>query len=268
MKIIDHGPWAGTSAELAATLRELTQTHQTSDGLCIRGPFVIDVTHKSLTPRALPQKYLEAELAWFHTASDNVADLASHYGKIPKEWMRVAAADGTINGQYGWCIWSQDTGYQYRNALNLLHSTAPREGRESRRAIMVYTHRNFHDWATRKGAADPMCTISAQVQWVPPGKLHYIATMRATDAVFGYTADTNWHHHLMFEHLLPDLDTGWRRAEPRMSLVTACIQVYGDYMKMMADTAQATHRYDMRLSRIQPCAIEGEYGTSIKGFAA
>ena len=264
MKILEHGPFAGNSGNLSLLLSAYARQHKSAPGMCIRGPFVVDVTHKTLTSRRLPERYMDAELRWFHTDSDNVVDLAREYGKTPTEWLRVAAPDGTINGQYGWCIWSADTGHQYRNALETLTDDSPRNGRDSRRAVMVYTHRHFREWAGRQGAMDPMCTVSVQVLWTPPGRALYIAHMRATDAIFGYTADMNWHRHVLMRHLLPDLPAEWSRADPRLVLVTGSIQVYEQHMELVRDCTGALEPMDYEMT--MPCDAPGEYRDDLKGF--
>ena len=266
MHYIDNGPWAGNSEDLAETLRAYAKRYEGEEGVCIRGPFAIDVTHKTLTQRALPKRYLDAELRWFHTDSDNIVDLAREYGQVPVEWRRVAAPDGTINGQYGWCIWSPETGYQYRQALSCLKSRADREGTASRRAVMVYTHRHFREWAGRRGAQDPMCTVSAQVLWAAPGRMTYVANMRATDVIFGYTADTAWHRHVITRHLLPDLGREWQVMSPRLVLVSNSLQIYKEWMGHVANSTNVGERCEFEGA--ETCDVPGDYDNSLKGFRA
>ena len=36
-------------------------------------------------------------------------------GETPKIWKDIASDEGKINSNYGWCIYSEENGYQYHN---------------------------------------------------------------------------------------------------------------------------------------------------------
>lgn len=140
-------------------------------------------------------KYAAQELTWYVSQSRNVNDIP---GKIPQIWKDVATENGFINSNYGWCIWSQENGSQFHNAvLNLV------ENKYSRQATMIYNRPSMHADATREGMKDFVCTNTAQL-FIRNDTLHYIVNMRSNDAVFGYKNDRHW-HDFVFDAALKEL---------------------------------------------------------------
>ena len=134
--------------------------------------------------------YVQRELEWYKSQSLNVNDFP---GGAPTIWKQVANRHGEINSNYGYRIWSAETGSQYRRVLDELKANP-----SSRRAVMIYTCPEMHHLYDFDGMSDFICTNAAQYL-VRYGILHAIVQMRSSDAVFGYKNDRAWHQHVLTE---------------------------------------------------------------------
>jgi thymidylate synthase len=139
--------------------------------------------------------YVHREIAWYESQSLNVNDIP---GKVPQIWQDVSTPDGEINSNYGWCIFSEENGYQYKNVFEEL-----RESPNSRRAVMIYNRPSMHADYNRGGMSDFMCTNVVQYL-VRDGNLIALVYMRSNDVVFGYKNDYAWQDHV-FTMLAEDL---------------------------------------------------------------
>lgn len=138
------------------------------------------------------KEYVERELQWYKSMSLSVNDIP---GGPPQIWKQVASKDGMINSNYGWCIYSEDNGHQFKNVLEELVSNP-----FSRRANMIYTRPSMHTDFNKNGMSDFMCTNNVQY-FIREGQLHACVFMRSNDAVFGYKNDYAWQRHVQ-EQLL------------------------------------------------------------------
>jgi thymidylate synthase len=134
------------------------------------------------------KKYVDHEIAWYESQSLNVNDIP---GGAPEIWKRVATADGHINSNYGWCIYSKENGYQYANVFEELSKTPT-----SRRGIMIYNRPSMHTDQKINDMQDFMCTNTVQY-FVRDGQLHAHVSMRSNDAIFGYKNDRAWQQHVL-----------------------------------------------------------------------
>ncbi len=125
----------------------------------------------------------QRELKWYESISRNVNDIE---GNIPAIWKRVATPDGRIHSNYGFMIWSEENGSQYKNVLETLL-----KDRNSRRGEMVYVRPSIHSEWNKDGMSDFICTI-ANMFFIRDNKLvsHYI--FRSNDSVYGYKGDVFW----------------------------------------------------------------------------
>lgn len=145
------------------------------------------------------------EIQWYLTQSLNVEDITP---PIPKMWKQVSSLSGEINSNYGWCIFSEENGNQYKNVLKEL-STNP----DSRRGQMIYTRPSMHNDWNRDGMIDFMC-CSNTVHFIRDNKLVTFVNFRSSDAVFGYKGDAAWMsfvHRKLWADLLelyPKLEQG------------------------------------------------------------
>ena len=128
-------------------------------------------------------EYIERELRWYEMQSLNVNDIP---GETPQIWKSIASTEGQINSNYGWCIYSEENGYQYHHVKRELKNNP-----NSRRATMIYNRPSMHVDFTRDGMNDFMCTY-ANTFYIRDGKLHSHYVMRSNDAVFGYNNDVAW----------------------------------------------------------------------------
>jgi thymidylate synthase len=142
--------------------------------------FVADENWLIRTPA---YKYIERELDWYMSESLYVDDIP---GDTPQIWKDISSDEGKINSNYGWCIYSEENGHQYKHVLREL-----RNNPNSRRASMIYNRPSMHTDFNRDGMNDFMCTFSNTFM-IRDGKLisHYV--MRSNDAVFGYNNDYAW----------------------------------------------------------------------------
>lgn len=134
-------------------------------------------------------EYAIREIAWYDTQSLYINDIT---GKIPVIWENVADIDGKINSNYGWCVYSEENGSQYKNCLyNLVNDPSTRQ------AVMIYNRPNMHNDAVKNHMHDFMCTFAVQcfLNKVSENeyKLKYIVYQRSSDAVFGFNNDHLWH---------------------------------------------------------------------------
>jgi len=142
--------------------------------------FVADENWLIRTPA---YKYIERELDWYMSESLYVDDIP---GNTPQIWKDISSDEGKINSNYGWCIYSEENGNQYKHVLREL-KTNP----NSRRAAMIYNRPSMHLDFNRDGMSDFMCTF-ANTFMIRDGKLISHYAMRSNDAVFGYNNDVAW----------------------------------------------------------------------------
>lgn len=171
-------------------------------------PIELDPTQPVLefgTARKTPMKYVNAELAWYLSQDLSVDEIAKH----AKIWRDVAAKDGRVNSNYGWCVFNRQNGSQFENCLTELIANP-----ESRRAVMIYNRPSMWQDYNRDGMSDFMCTFATQ-HMIRDGELVSVVNMRSNDFVFGFFNDFYWqawvHNHLL--HALqrekyPDLKPG------------------------------------------------------------
>lgn len=145
------------------------------------------------------EEYIKKEIAWYNSQSLNVFDIA--FGNPPKIWRDVAAYDGSINSNYGWCIWSTENYEQYERVKFELTKQP-----NSRRAIMIYTRPSMWEDYNRNGMSDFMCTNTVQYV-IRDNKLVTIVQMRSNDVIFGYKNDWAWAKYVR-DSLLAELMDG------------------------------------------------------------
>ena len=142
--------------------------------------FVADENWLIRTPA---YKYIDRELEWYMSESLYVDDIP---GETPQIWKDISSNEGKINSNYGWCIYSEENGNQYKHVLREL-----RNNPNSRRAAMIYNRPGMHLDYNRDGMSDFMCTF-ANTFMIRDGKLISHYAMRSNDAVFGYNNDVAW----------------------------------------------------------------------------
>ena len=136
------------------------------------------------------EDYVQRELEWYKSQSLNVNDIP---GETPQIWKMVASDKGEINSNYGWCIYSEENGYQFENVVDELIKNP-----HSRRANMIYTRPSMHGDYNRDGMSDFMCTNNVQYI-IRNDQVHALVYMRSNDAVFGYKNDYAWQKHVLDE---------------------------------------------------------------------
>ena len=151
------------------------------------------------------EDYIQRELTWYLSKERNISAMPP---PVPEIWKQVSGHDGSLNSNYGWCIFSEENNYQYANCLSRLA-----EDKASRQAIMIYTRPEIHSDFCKNGMSDFICTNTVQLL-IRDNKLIYIVSMRSNDAVFGYKNDKPWHDYVFdkaltfLAHIYPNLEKG------------------------------------------------------------
>lgn len=176
---------------LVNTVLELQAKHEIINWHC-----ELDPTQPLLDfgVRKSPTHYIEAELKWYNSMSLSI-DGIKEYASM---WEKICATDGTINSNYGWCIFSAENGNQYENVVAKL-----RLDPASRQGSMIYTRPTMHRDAKRDGMKDFMCTMYTQ-SFIRDGMLIYNVHQRSCDFIYGFFNDFAWHCHV-YARLREDL---------------------------------------------------------------
>jgi thymidylate synthase len=133
--------------------------------------------------------YAQKELDWYKSKSLNVYDMPNP----PSIWRQIADKDGNINSNYGWCVYSEENGFQYKNTLREL-----RKNKDSRRAAMIYTRPTMHTDYNNLGKSDFVCT-NAVTFAIRNNRLNCVVQMRSNDALSGFKNDSYWHQWIQAE---------------------------------------------------------------------
>ena len=139
---------------------------------------------------AVNEDYIARELEWYLSQSLNVNDIPRG---TPAIWKQVADADGYINSNYGWCIFSHENNNQFFNVVTELENKP-----DSRRAAMIYTRPSMWGDHNKNGRSDFMCTNAVQYV-IRNNKVHAIVQMRSNDVVFGFKNDYGWQSFVLDE---------------------------------------------------------------------
>lgn len=128
-------------------------------------------------------EWYEREMEWYRSISLNVRDIK---GDIPKIWTQVATPDGYILSNYGWCLWSEENGNQYKHVVEKLKAD-----KNSRQGQLVFQRPSIHTEWNAGGKRDFICTAYIQML-IRNDKLvcHYV--MRSNDLWAGYRGDSHF----------------------------------------------------------------------------
>ena len=127
--------------------------------------------------------YVQREHNWYMSQPRNVKDIP---GGAPTVWQAVASKDGTINSNYGWCVYSKENGEQFERVISELIAHP-----NSRRAVIIYTRPTMWEEYAIDGRSDFMCTNAVQYV-IRDGHVNAIVQMRSNDVIFGYKNDRAW----------------------------------------------------------------------------
>lgn len=151
------------------------------------------VTDEEIIPNTSNHYYQDAEIEWYMIGTRKVQTLFDIYGQEVKIWKNIADENGEVNSNYGWCIFSEERGYQFDKACEALSNPL------SRQAVMYYTHPHMHDIAGK----DHTCTYAVQYfinyenDTFGRGYVDAHVYMRSNDAVFGFNNDYAWQRHVL-----------------------------------------------------------------------
>jgi len=134
------------------------------------------------------EDYIKREIAWYESQSLNVEDIP---GDTPAIWKSIADEGGNINSNYGYLIFSEENGDQFKRALFSLVQNP-----NSRRATMIYTRPSMHTDYKVNGMSDFVCT-NAVTYFIRDDCMHAVVQMRSNDVVFGYRNDYAWQRYVL-----------------------------------------------------------------------
>ena len=189
--------------------------------------FVLDTEQPyfSYPGRKTSEEYVKAELEWY-----NSLDLSVDFiGQKAKIWLDIASDDNLVNSNYGWCIFSEENGSQYKHCF-----TALIKNPESRRAIMIYTRPSMHTDFCKNGMNDFICTNTVQC-FIRNDELYYFVYMRSIEAIFGFMNDFVWHCHV-YNKLLEDIQKVYpevEASEDGIHWIAASFHVYERHFEML-----------------------------------
>jgi Thymidylate synthase. len=173
--------------------------------------------------------YAKREIKWYESQSLFVKDIP---GDVPKIWQMCADKDGKINSNYGWCIWSDENGNQFKHCVDRLM-----DDHYTREACMIYNRPTMQVDCNANGMHDFMCTYSTQhfLNEVDESKfsLDYTVFMRSCDAVYGYCNDKLWHDYV-WDYLIEALKSkGLSVTKGKMIWNAASLHVYERHFKFL-----------------------------------
>jgi thymidylate synthase len=173
--------------------------------------------------RKTPIKYCEAESEWYHSMDLSVEKI----GQVAEIWKKISSKDGLVNSNYGWCIYSEENGSQYRHSIEELKSN-----RDSRRACHIYNRPSMQEDYNKNGMSDFMCTFATQ-QFIRNDELIYVVMMRSNDAIFGFFNDFYWHCEV-YDEMYNDLLTTYSELEiGKIIWVANSFHVYERHFEML-----------------------------------
>jgi len=130
-------------------------------------------------------KYGLKELQWY-LSQDLDSTFIAQEASI---WTEISGDDHTVNSNYGWCIFSNENGSQYDNALSAIE-----KDRHTRHGSMIYTRPSMHRDAFENNKSDFVCTCYVQLMLDPlEDGYSYNVHMRSNDFIFGFFNDFFWH---------------------------------------------------------------------------
>lgn len=135
------------------------------------------------------EEYVQKELEWYISQSLNVYDIPN----TPKIWQQVATEDGRINSNYGYLIFSEENGNQFKHVVQTLA-----KDKNSRRATMIYTRPSIQTEYNTDGMSDFICTNTVNY-FIRNNKLHCVVQMRSNDMWAGYRNDYAWQKWVLNE---------------------------------------------------------------------
>ncbi|MGE4420558.1 MAG: thymidylate synthase [Sulfurimonas sp.] len=128
--------------------------------------------------------YIKCEIEWYLSQNLSNKDI----GKVHHMWANSGDANGMVNSNYGYLLFSPQNGNQYQNVIKQL-----KEDKTSRRAVAYYTNPMMH----YIGGNDHICTAYVAYT-VREDELHAIVSMRSCDVRRGLVmSDLPWQQYIL-----------------------------------------------------------------------
>lgn len=192
------------------------------------------------------EDWVRRELDWFGHGSDKLSDME---GPVPQLFQACAGHDGRVNSAYGYILFNPDAlnWGPVESLYDRVVKTLINEGKATRHATAIISHRDIQRMAVYDGRNDFICTNALNIMIDADDRLHINAQMRSMDAVFGYRADWSmW--DLLMDMLLKSLSIEYPELT-RGDIVfqVSNLHVYPRHLALLEDVADDTHE---RLNRL------------------
>lgn len=146
-----------------------------------------------------PKKYVKNELDWYKSMD---LSIIGHPGiEDNPTWQACCTKDDKkeVNSNYGWCVFSQENGSQYDNALNVLT-----KDKTTRNGIIIYNRPSIYADYKRDGMHDMICTFYSQF-FIRNDILYMVHNMRSNDVRYGFIcSDIAW-SCFVYQNMYEDL---------------------------------------------------------------
>lgn len=143
--------------------------------------------------------YQKKELDWY--LSEDLS-IKGHDGiETNPTWNSCCSKDDEklVNSNYGWCVFSEENGSQYDNALKVLT-----KDKTSRNALVIYTRPSIHTDMFTNGKHDMICTVFSQF-FIRDNKLEMVHVMRSNDFKFGFMCSDWFWNCFVYQNMYADL---------------------------------------------------------------
>lgn len=137
------------------------------------------------------KEYIQHELDWYLSQDLNIN---GHEGiETNPVWKVCATEEGSVNSNYGWCLWSKENNTQFMHAIE-----AMLEDRYTKHAVMIYSRPTINDeWNDNKHAhSDMICTVYVNYL-LRDGKVEACVHMRSNDIWRGLRNDLAWQQYVL-----------------------------------------------------------------------
>lgn len=196
-----------------------------------------------------PKKYFKAELEWYK--SMDLSIIGHPMIEDNPTWNECCTKDDKklINSNYGWCVFSEENGSQFDNALNIL-----KKDPTSRNAIIMYNRPSIYKDYQRDGMRDMICTFYSQF-FIREDKdklptLYMIHSMRSNDIKFGFIcSDIGW-SCTVYQNMYEELKLQYPLLQPGQILWTSnSMHLYSRHYDMLKNFIENKNSYYEKVLR-------------------
>ena len=160
------------------------EKNQHNIGYEILGAKIRFLPHEHI--KGASEEYIKHELEWYKSQDLNIKNHAGIENNTI--WQSCATNEGSVNSNYGWCLFSKENYTQFDNAIKSVISD-----NMTKQAVMIYSRPNINQqWNDGIHANhDMICTIYVSAL-LRDKKLNWHVHMRSNDIWYGLRNDLAW----------------------------------------------------------------------------